>query len=32
VETFTIEGIPHYLPLKLALLGKCYAGKKTVAK
>lgn len=26
------EGIPHHLPLKLCILGRKYAGKRTVAK
>ena len=26
------EGIPNYLPLKLCLLGRKFAGKRTVAK
>ena len=26
------EGIPHYLPVKLCLLGKRFAGKRTIAK
>ncbi len=26
------EGIPHHLPIKLCLLGRRYAGKRTIAK
>lgn len=26
------EGIPHYLPLKLCILGGRFSGKRTIAK
>jgi len=31
IETYKDE-IPNYLPLKLSLIGKSFAGKKTIAK
>jgi hypothetical protein len=32
VETVKIDGIPNYLPIKLSILGKACAGKRTIAK
>jgi hypothetical protein len=32
VETVQEAGIPHHLTLKLCLLGKACAGKRTIAK
>lgn len=31
-ESLKVESIPHYLPVKMCLLGKSMSGKRTIAK